>query len=282
LKRVLALEPEHAHAHASLALCLLGARRRHAASTEAGLALGIDPDSAFCHYAAACACRANRKLDDAYKHCLVAINDDGHELDARVLAAAIKMLQEDNVAARALLMEALAIDATHTAALATLAKLELAVGNLGEAHRRIEEALTQDPADGFARVIAGHVALARGRVEDAEEHCRFVLANDAASHDALSLLTAIKARRNPFLGVWWRWSMFVGNRAESSKIAILLGSFVAVQLAIILLYETGYEEAEMIVAQIWLAFCAYTWFAPSIFRWMLKREMKTVALRDDY
>src|ERR1700752_2321870 len=76
LKRALALDPEHDVAHASLALALLGARRLHGAVIEIDLALGFGPDNPFCHYAAAAVRRSERKLDDAWRHCLVAIQDD--------------------------------------------------------------------------------------------------------------------------------------------------------------------------------------------------------------
>jgi tetratricopeptide (TPR) repeat protein len=281
LRRVLASDPDHANAHASLALCLLGARRPHAAAVEAGLALGSQPESPFCHYAAAAVCRAQRKLDEAYKHCLVAI-DGGDGLDARVLAASIKALQNDRAGARALLLEALAISAEHTGALTQLARIELHEGKLDEARRRIELVLTLDPSDAEAHVVAGYVALARGEVSEANDHVRFVLAHDAASQSALELLTAIKARKNPLLGAWWRWNVFIGLRTDTSQLGILLGSFIVVRLVVILLGELGHEGAESLVTQIWLAFCAYTWFAPAIFRWLLERELKTVKLRDDY
>jgi hypothetical protein len=29
-------------------------------------------------------------------------------------------------------------------------------------------------------------------------------------------------------------------------------------------------------------FCIYTWFAPAIFRWMLRNDLGTVKLRDDF
>jgi tetratricopeptide (TPR) repeat protein len=246
------------------------------------MALGIQPESPFCHYAAAVILRARRKLDDAYKHCLVAMEDDGHAVDARVVAASIKALQNDRAAARALLLEALAIRPTYADALAELADIEYEDGNLVEAARYIDEALTQSPDHASAHIVAGYIALARGNLVAADEHVRFVLTNDASSQNALQLLAAIKARRNPVLGVWWRWNVFVGLRSERSQLGILLGSFLLVRLVLILLGESGHDDAELLVAQIWLAFCAYTWFAPSFFRWMLQRELKTVTLRDDY
>ncbi|HEY5925842.1 MAG TPA: tetratricopeptide repeat protein [Kofleriaceae bacterium] len=282
LKRALAIDPEHAQAHATLALALLGARRLHGAIIETDLALGFGPDSPFCHYAAAAVRLAERKLDDAWKHCLVAMQDDDNDVHARVLGAAIKALQNERDAAHTLLCEALAIDADHVDALSALADLELKTGNLAEAHRYIELALTSDPSDVDAHVVAGYIALARNRVDEAENHARFALEQDAGARDSLQLWTAVKARRNVLIGLWWRFSMFVGLRSERSQIGLLIGSFVVVQLAIILLGAAGYEDAEMVLRKIWLGFCAYTWFAPEIFEWMLRRELTGVVLREDY
>ncbi len=108
LRRALAIAPDHARAHASLALTLLGMRRLAGAAVEVGLALTLDADDGFCHYAAAAVRRAERELDDAWRHCAVALDADPHDVDIRVLGASIRVLQGDRVAARALLDEALA------------------------------------------------------------------------------------------------------------------------------------------------------------------------------
>jgi tetratricopeptide (TPR) repeat protein len=282
LKRALTIDPEHPSAHASLALALLGARRLYAASHEADLAVGLDPSSPFCHYAAAAVRLAERKLDDAWKHCLVAMQDDDENIDARVLGATIKARRNDNEAARMLLEEALAIDADHADALTELARLDLHAGKLGDARRRIELALSSDPSDSDAHIVAGYVALARSEVDEAEQHARFVLGEDASSRGALELWTAIKARKSLVMGLWWRWCVFTGLRSERGQLGIMIGSFITVQLLIIVLGATDNEDAQALVAKLWLAFCAYTWFAPTVFNWMLRRELKTVALRDDY
>lgn len=282
LKRALAIDPEHASAHASLSLALLGARRLHAAAIEVDLALGFGPHNPYCHYAAAAVRRAQRKLEDAWHHCLVAMQDNEADADTRVLGAEIKTLQNDRGHARTLLVEALEVEPDHVNALTALAQLEMHEGNLGEAERRIEEALSESPGDVDAHVVAGYIALARGRISEAEQHARFALQHDAADRDALGLWTAIKARRNVLLGMWWRWNMFIGLRSERSKIGILIGSFVLVRVMVILLGAYGYEDAETLLRQIWLGFCAYTWFAPAIFEWMLRRELRDVTLREDF
>lgn len=282
LKRALTIDPEHPSAHASLALALLGARRLHGASIEVELALGFDPNSPFCHYAAAAVRLAERRLEDAWRHCLVAMQDDDDDLDTRVLGAVIKARAGEQGAARVLLDEALAREPNHADALTESARLDLHAGKLDEARRRIELALVADPADADAHIVAGFVALARGKVDEAEEHARFVLGEDATSRDALELFTAVKARRNVVMGLWWRWSVFTGLRSERSMLGLAIGSFVVVQLLIIVLGATGFEDAEILLRKLWLAFCAYTWFAPEIFEWMLRRELKNVVLSDDY
>ena len=282
LKKALAIDPEHDSAHATLALSLLGARRLQGAIIETDLALGFGPNNPFCHYAAAAVRRAERKLDDAWRHCLVAMQDDDADADTRVLGASIKKLQGDRDGARALLGEALAIDPEHVDALSALAQLELRSGNFDEAYRRIEQALKANPGDVDAHVIAGFIALARKEVDEAERHARFALNQDATDRDALALWTAIKARRNPLLGLWWRWTVLVGLRSERAQIGILIGSFVIYRVVLILLGAGGFEDAELLLRKVWLGFCAYTWFAPEIFNWMLRRELTTVTLRDDY
>jgi tetratricopeptide (TPR) repeat protein len=282
LKRALALDPEHGIAHATLALTLLAARRLHAAVIECDLALAFEGNHPFAHYTAAAVKHAERKLDAAWEHMLVALQDDSADADTHVLAARIRKSQGELDAAHTLLTDALALDADHVAARVALVYLELQRRQLGEAARHAEHALEIDPSDGDAHIAAGYVALAKGDVSTAEQHARFALNQDAGDRDAMQLFTAVKARRNLVLGLWWRFSAFVSFRSERGRLAMLIGSFLVVRLVIIALGALGYEDAEMIVARIWTAFCAYTWFAPAIFDWMLKRELGTVRLRSDF
>ena len=281
-KRALALDPDHARAHAVLALALLGARRLHGASIEVGLALALDGNDAFCHYAAAAVRAAERRLEDAWQHCLVALESDSTDLHAHVLGARIRRMRGELAEARELLDEALAIRADDPDALTMYARLELALGHADEARRRIDAALAAEPDHLAAHVVAGQVALHRGDLAAAEEHARYALAKSAADQDALMLWTALKARKHPLLGLWWRFNSFASLRSERGQLAILIGSFVLVRLLVILVGALGHDGWEQALTYVWLAFCAYTWIAPSVFRRMLARELETVALRPDY
>lgn len=281
LQKALTIDPEHGGAHTSLALALLGARRLAAASIEVDLALAFDGNSPYAHYAAAAVRCAERKLTDAWEHVQVALQDDG-DADTHVLAASIRNLQGQPEAARTLLAEALALQADHVEALVESARLEHSLGNAAEANAYIDRALTLSPGDVDAHIVAGHIALAAGNVDAAENHARFALNEDAASRDALRLWTGVKARRNILLGLWWRFSSVVSLRSERSQVTLLIGSFLVVRLAIIILGALGFEDLEVFLSKVWLGFCAYTWIAPEVFGWMLKRELGTVTLREDY
>ncbi|HEX7841116.1 MAG TPA: tetratricopeptide repeat protein, partial [Kofleriaceae bacterium] len=125
-QRALAIDPDHAVAHATLAVILLDARRLPGAGIEVRIALGLDGNEPYIHRVAAAVLSAERKLDDAWAHCLIAIQAPAPVPEAFVLAARVRALHGDRAHARELLEEALAIDADHTGALTQLARLELA------------------------------------------------------------------------------------------------------------------------------------------------------------
>jgi tetratricopeptide (TPR) repeat protein len=282
LRRALTLDPDHARAHASLALALLGAKRLHGATIEAGIGLAHDGNDGLCHYAAAAVRVAERRLVDAWSHCLVAIQADPHDVDAHVLGATVRRLQGEREAARELLERALELQPDHLPALIALARVELEANRLAEAARVADTALTNAPEDVDAHVIAGYIALRQNDLVAAEQHGRFALTQNAADQDALELWTAIKARKSWSIGLWWRFNAFVSLRSEAGQIGILIGSFVIARLAMILAGALDLEVLEQVLSLAWLGFCAYTWVAPGVFRSMLEKDIKTVVLDSDF
>jgi tetratricopeptide (TPR) repeat protein len=280
-RRILAEDPEHARAHASLALALIGARRLEGARIEIGLALAHDGNDAFCHHAAAVVRRAERKLDDAWQHCLVAIEHD-EDVPALVLGASIQLLRGLHDEASELVERALERAPGDAGALRMQARLLLAVGDLDAAARSIETSLRAEPDVIESHVIAGHVALARGAIDDADRHVQVALHASADDVDAIGLLCAIKARRSRLLGLWWRWSSWVARRGAGGQIGLQIGSFLLARLAMILAGAVGLDELAGVIQVAWLGFCAYTWIAPVMLRKMIARELETVKLRDDY
>ncbi len=282
LQRALAIDPDHPRAHASLAFTLLRARRLPAALIEMRAALHLDGNDPYIHYVAAAVLRAARQLDDAWAHCLIALDEPTADAHTHVLAAQVRSLMNDLPRARELLAEALALEPGHTDALVVLARLELGAGEVAKAVEHIGLALESDPTDRDAHTVAGYIDLARGDVAGAEQHARFVLNQDGNDQGGLELWTALKARRSRLLGVWYRWNTWMSMRDDNRKIALLIASFVAVRIIVIVTDELGYPGLARVLSTLWLGICAYTWFAPSLFRRWLKQELGTVKLDPEF
>lgn len=281
-QRALTIDPDHAAAHAVLAYILIGAKRLTGAAIEVRTALVLDGNDPYIHHVAAAVLLAQRKLDDAWAHCLVALEGPEATPAAHVLGARIRTLQGERARAKELLLEALAIEPAHSDALTVLAYHELHAGDHAQARRLIELALESDPADHAAHVAAGYIDLAWGDAASAERHARFVLGQDATDSDALELWAAVQARRSWLLGAWWRWNMWASLRDERGRLALLVGTFVLARIAIIITDELGYAAISRALGLAWLGWCAYTWFAPEMFRRMLARSLGTVRLDPEF
>jgi Flp pilus assembly protein TadD len=281
-QRALTIDPDHAQAHATLAFILLDARRLRGAAIEVRAALALDGNDPYIHHVAAEVLAAERKLDDAWAHCLIALEGPAATPAAYVLGARIRSLKGDPARAKELLLEALALDAGHAGALTQLAQLELHAGDPGRAAHLVELALTSNPADRHAHVVAGYIDLARGEVASAEQHARFVLNQSATDQGGLELWTAIQARRSWALGAWWRWNAWMSVGEDRRRIALLIGGFVVARLAIIIADALGLDATARVLSLAWLGLCAYTWFAPELFRRMLERSLGTVRLDPDF
>jgi tetratricopeptide (TPR) repeat protein len=282
LRGALAHDPDHARSHALLAMALLGAKRLPAAEIEARAALALEGDSPFTHFTMARVLTAQRKLKDAWDHCQVALQAESTDADTHVLGAWICELRGDIAKARELLREALELEASHVGALVRFAYLELDARNLGEADRYANEALRAKPADVGAHVVAGMIALVRGDDTAAEEHARSALDQESTDEDALRLWASIKAHRSWVIGLWWRFNAFVCVGGDGRRIGIQIGSFVIAQLAIILANAAGLYPLERLLQLGWLGFCAYTWFAPELWRRMLQADLGKVQLDPNY
>jgi tetratricopeptide (TPR) repeat protein len=283
LRRALSLDPDHPRAHAALAHHLLDARRLPAAGVEVRTALGLDGNDPFIHQVAAAVLTAERKLDDAWAHCLIAMQDPAAPPEAFVLGARIRQLLGDIAGARELVREALARDAAHTGALTRLAWLEFDAGLYEAAARAAQAALEADPISRDAHIVAGYIDLARGDTTAAEHHARFVLRHDPSdAGGGLALWTAVQARRSFVLGTWWRFNVWLTRGELGRRIGRLMAFYLLARVAIIVTDELGFERLSLAIGLAWLALCAYTWIAPRVFQGMLKRSLTPVTLDPDF
>ena len=143
-------------------------------------------------------------------------------------------------------------------------------------------ALEIDPENADALLTMGYLLLRRGDTESAREHALLVLRGNANNEGAIALLTAVKARRNPFLGIWWRFNSFFGAGSLTRRVVLLIGLYLVYRTGMIALKDLGHEQAGSMLNLLWLGFCIYTWVGPAIFQWQLRRELQPTRLDSSY
>jgi tetratricopeptide (TPR) repeat protein len=282
LRHLLSDEPNSAPAHALLALCLVDTKRLHAALHEAQVALSLAPTSPFAHLAAGSVNLARGRFASAGEHL-----QSARELDPTAPAPLRALARLARARGRRdqvlpLLEEALALNPGEIETIVDLGEHYLAVGALDQAEERARAVLQMSPGALDGVVLMGNVLLQRGRVAEARDHALWALSSRATDPGALMLLTAVKARQSPFLGLWWRWNTWMGALGHGKQIVVLLGTFVVYRVATIALTQGSHSDAASALQTLWLAICAYSWVTPALFARMLRRELEQVRLRRDF
>ena len=280
LQHILAEDPDDATAHAVLALCLVDRKLIGPAEAEAAAALASDADDPLAHAAMASVAVANRKLESAAEHIDRALELEPEHTGLLLQKARIEDLR--GRPCRTLLDQALQLDPDDADILAAISEEELSRGNVQNAEDFALRALTIDPENHDALLAMGWVALRKGDVDDAREHAVMAIRQSVGAEDSLRLLAAIKARESIFLGLWFRWNMWMSSFGGGASIAILVVAYLLYRILSAVLGDLDHDAAASFVNLGWLGVVAYTWIAPGVFSRMLARELEDVDLRDDF
>lgn len=282
LTRALGEDPENGDAHAMLAFCLVGKKRLYAAELEAAHALALESDNPFAHLAMASVSIASRKFTRAEDHLNAAKALAPESVDAHRLAASLYRLWGKPALAQQESERARALDPDDPSVWAQSGSLAFDRGERDIAREQAIAALEIDPEHVDALTLLGHCDLAAGRAEEARAHALWALQQDPGDSGAMTLFAAVKARRSWLLGLWWRFQSFVNAGSGRRAIVMLLGAYLLYRVVGIAMVHNGMKEWAGFVTLAWLAFCVYTWFAPTLFWRSIRKEMKTVRLRPDY
>ncbi|UVH51349.1 tetratricopeptide repeat protein [Pseudomonas sp. CBSPBW29] len=282
LRQLLASDPHSAEAHALLGICLMNMRRVHAARHEVQLALAADAQLPLAHYAAAQVAIALRKFKLAQEHLNQLLDMEPlNPVNYRCLAE-LYQLTGRLAQSREPLEKALELAPDDAANLVALAEFYRACGDWNKAQLFARQALQADPGNTGAVVVLGHLLLREGDVNGARDHAIWALQENATSLPALHLLTAVKARSSVLLGAWWRFNSWMNERSATRAIILLLFMFVAYRVVVITLTAHGYPQVAQVIDWVWLAFAAYTFAAPQIFRRLLDKELVQVKLSKEF
>ncbi len=282
IRSVLSEDPESADAHALMSFALRRTKRIYAAEHEAREAIRLEPNRSRGYHALGLALIAQRRARQAEEALRQAVTLSPEWADHQVALAQVALLRGDRQKALGLLRRAVELDPEDAENLAALGSLLVDLGQLDEAERIAADAHALEPDTNEVLVLKGHLALRRGRVEEATELALWAIRENPTGTGPLHLLASIKARQSLFLGLWWRYVVFMVARGEVGQIVTLLGAYLTVQVSAQLADDFGAPDAASIIRMGWLVLVLYSFSAPGFFRRMIDKELQAVRLRKDF
>ncbi len=279
LRRILAADPDHALAHAYLGICLHDTGELQEADDEIEDALRLAPEDGFIRYAAGLIALLQKDYGEAGTQL-----DEARRLipwDARVYRSLARLYDETERVRLALstLQEGLKIAPDDPGLKADIGSHLLESGHVDDAERMAEEALAIDPENCDALVLRGQVLLRRGDSAGAREHALLALRSDATHHGALHLICSAKFRRNPLLGLWWLYAVWITRIGRGLPFGMIIGSAIILRVFLFGIFMAYDSTLGRFVIVGWLIFVVYTWTAAGLFKRALRREIESVRLR---
>ena len=261
---------------------LIDLKRRHAGLHEAKLGLRTGPDMPFCHFVLGNAYMAHQKYKLAMTHLLEAIAMDPETAVYQTAAGRAAMRIGRRQKAREFFEQAIEIDPEDPDCFTALGKWFRDDRKINQAEVCFKQALEIDPGYDEALVQMGHILLSRGRIEEARDHAIWVLQHDANDAGALLLISSIKARTNPFLGVWWRCNSWLVSGGNTRMILMLVLGYALFRVSSLLFGTFGYASFSDSVSYVWLAIVIYSWVGPFWFKNAVRKELETVSLKPEF
>jgi Flp pilus assembly protein TadD len=135
-------------------------------------------------------------------------------------------------------------------------------------------AVQLDPDDAVGHAVLGSVYLRSGRLREAEERFRSALTLDPGSGLALRGLAECVMARSVLYRPFLSFSLFMERGGTGVQLAVIVGLWALVNAALPLLRagRPPLPSAAGPLQVAYLAFCAYTWFATPVTRFILARQ----------
>jgi tetratricopeptide (TPR) repeat protein len=265
LKEALAADPEHPRAHALMALLFYHRGQLWQAVRQAEVAIGLQPSSEAFRFKALALIKLKRGKA-AIEAAEAAIRADPQcAMAMTVLASALenaKRLKD----AKTAFQRAVELEPGSDVFRANFGRFLLRRRDVGGAERVAAELDPASDAD-VAQLLLGELALVRRRPQEARDRALWLLSRNATDPAALRLLTQVKASQSAFLGLWWRYAMFLALRP------LWLRLLVFVPIILVFALATG---------GFGLLIFVYLAASGSIFKKMLAKELRMVQLRKSF
>jgi tetratricopeptide (TPR) repeat protein len=169
--KLLQHEPKNVRLMCEVGFCLLELDRAQEAARVFGAAIKLDPNSAEASFGYGWAAEGVGALDSAQSAWERAVKLDPNRADALAGLSGLAARRRDWVLSEELAKRAMALDPVQTDAPMNLARMEIGVGQIDSAERRLRELLTlpdlKPLARANARIMLGDALDAAGRYDEA-------------------------------------------------------------------------------------------------------------------
>lgn len=223
--------------------------------------LAVDAEHVHLLDVLAAARMQSANLSGAEEAILAALRLDAEDPDlltryAEIVARAGQMEKAEKLVARAR-----AIDPENEYALQMQALLATASGDPRETLARSRELLRHLPENALAQRLIGATHAERGRMADADDAFTRAVILDPGDDGAAEAAREIRMYRH-----WALWPLRPAMRIGVVPMWITAVAFL------LLLRAMELHAAAVWLSVVWVAYCVYTWIAPPIVRWLIRRR----------
>ena len=247
LGQYLAHEPEDSGAHAMMAVSYAQIGNNAEALRWADLAVRLDPNSGYCHWARAFVLEKNEKYKEAEESALEALRVDPFEPDFYSMLGHIRMEQKNWTGAVEAAEHGLSLDAEDSACINIRAFALLRQGKKDHADAAIHSALVNNPEDAVSHANQGWICLGRGEQERALSHFKEAIRLDPSLDSARQGILESLANKYIVYRYLYQYFEWMASFNSGLQRGIIFGIWVVnralvavtsgnVKLAIILIY----------------------------------------------
>ncbi|HEX8454114.1 MAG TPA: tetratricopeptide repeat protein [Longimicrobium sp.] len=267
----LAEDPHDPVTHALLAILLAELDERGVeALVEARVAIRLDPEDAFAHFAEAHVHLQAERWDEAERAALTAIDidpDEPRNYTALSFAHLGRRRWKESLAAAD---EALALDPGHAPALNMRATALVHLGRKDEADATLHGALARDPENADTHANQGWALLHRGDRKGALEHFRESLRLDPEGEWAREGLAEALKARNPLYAGMLRYFLWMNRLDKRTQWMVIVGGVFGYN--VVRTVARNNPELAPWLTPLMVAYGAFvvlSWAAPQIFNAVL-------------
>jgi Tfp pilus assembly protein PilF len=280
LRSVLAQAPTSARAHAMIAACYLDKGDAKAALASAQEALSHHHENLYAQRIEGLAFLRLNDLPKAEIALKRAVELDPENAESHRLLGVFYDSHAKLAEASSAFEEALRLDPEDGDIIASYAEFLLDKGEIDAAASLIEKAPVHAFDDAQMLIVRGKIAFRRGDNEAARDMALWALQRDAENPAAISLLVQTKVRRNPLMAIWLGWAHFMGRFDGNTRIFILIGLWVAFNVANRTILRAAPGGVQLAASLLWIGFCLLTWIGPAVIGRMVAKELAKVRVRD--